>query len=311
MNTIMVIAKREFKSVFRNRLFVTIALLFLVLSILSVYIGSSTKKTEMRVFNERVAALTAQGYSDLPPKPVINTLTILFNLTEYISIVGAILAVVLGYNTLISEKESGTLKLILSRPVYRDWLVTGKLLGNAAVIITLLLLVFVFNILLLILVGGILPTGIEVLRLFIFVLLGFFYMLIFLSLSILLSIRFSNSSTVFMISLVIWMLFSFVIPQMADAVKSNSTVINSISGTATMLPQDTTASRAINTLSPYYHFKIIGERLLEAGMDNTVVSISTLLLSSIKTLFILILPSAVFTITGYILFLRNETLVLE
>ncbi len=311
MNTIMVIAKREFKSVFRNRLFVTIALLFLVLSILSVYIGSSTKKTEMRVYNERVAALTNQGYSDLPPKPVINTLTILFNLTEYISIVGAILAVVLGYNTLISEKESGTLKLILSRPVYRDWLITGKLLGNAAVIITLMVLVFVFNILLLILVGGILPTGIEVLRLFIFILLGFFYMLIFLSLSILLSIRLSNSSTVFMVSLVIWMLFSFVIPQMADAVKSNSTVINSISGTATMLPQDTTASRVIDALSPYYYFKIMGERLLEAGIDNTVVSISTLLLSSMKTLFILILPSAVFTITGYILFMRDETLVLE
>ena len=311
MNKILIIAQKEFLSVIRNRLFIIIALLFLILSIVSVYIGSYTKKAEMRVYNERVTSLTKQGYTTLPPKPVINTLTILFNLTEYISIVGAILAVVLGYDTLISEKESGTLKLILSRPVYRDWLITGKLLGNAAVIGILLILAFIFNILLLILVGGILPSGIEVLRLSVFMVIAFFYMLIFLSLSILLSIRFSNSSTVFLVSLVIWMLFSFVIPQMADAVKSNSTIINSITGTATILPQDTTASRTIDAISPYYHFKVIGGQLLEAGAGSSAVSHSALLLSSIKTLLILLLPTAVFTITGYVLFLRDETLILE
>lgn len=119
MNKILIISRKEFLSILRNRLFIIIALMFLILSILSVYIGSTTKKAEMRVYNERVATLTQQGYSDLPPKPEIKTLTILFNLTEYISIVGAILAVVLGYDTLIHEKESGSLKLILSHQTLR------------------------------------------------------------------------------------------------------------------------------------------------------------------------------------------------
>ena len=311
MNKIFIISRKEFLSVIRNRLFITIAVLFLTLSILSVYIGSTTKKAEMRVYNERITTLTQQGYSDLPAKPEIKTLTILFNLTEYVSIVGAILAVTLGYNTLINEKESGSLKLILSRPVYRDWLITGKILGNAAVIGILLILVFIFNIILLILVGGIIPTGIEVLRLSVFMVMAFFYMLIFLSLAILLSIRLTSSATVFFISLVLWMLFSFVIPQMAEAVKSNSTVINSITGTAYLLPQETTASRIINALSPVWHFRMIGSRLLEASSGSTTYTSGALIVSCLKTFLVLLAPTAVFITAGYASFLRNETLILE
>ena len=258
MNAVIIMARKEFQTAFRNRLFITIAVLFLAMSILSVYIGSTTKRAEMRVYNEAVATLTAQGATSLPTQPEIHTLTILSNLTEYVSIVGAILAVVLGYNALIQEKEAGSLKLILSRPVYRDRLLTGKLVGNAAVIGALLGLVFVFNLILLVLVGGIWPTAGEVLRLLSFVGLAFFYMLIFLTLSMLLSIRMKSSATVFLVSLVVWMLVSFVIPQMAEAMMANSTVINSISGTANQIPQDTVASQAINFLSPTWHLRNIG-----------------------------------------------------
>ena len=54
MNTSLIIARKEFHAAFRNRLFLTITLLFLGLSILSVYIGSTTKRAEMRIYNETV-----------------------------------------------------------------------------------------------------------------------------------------------------------------------------------------------------------------------------------------------------------------
>jgi ABC-type transport system involved in multi-copper enzyme maturation permease subunit len=54
MNTILIIARKEFQSVFRNRLFLTIILLFLGMSILSVYIGSVTTRAEMRLYEETV-----------------------------------------------------------------------------------------------------------------------------------------------------------------------------------------------------------------------------------------------------------------
>jgi ABC-2 type transport system permease protein len=189
MNAALIIARKEFRAAFCNRLFLTITVLFLSLSILSVYIGSTTKRAEMRIYNETITTLQAECVTTLPAAPEIRTLTILANLIEYVSIVGAIPAVILGYNTLIEEKESGGLKLILSRPVYRDQLLTGKLLGNAAVIAVLLGIVFVFNLVLLVFVGGILPTKGEVTQLFVFMLMAFSYMLIFLSLAICCSAR--------------------------------------------------------------------------------------------------------------------------
>lgn len=311
MNPVAIIARKEFQAAFRNRLFITITILFLALSILSVYIGSTTKRAEVRVYNETVASLTAQGVTALPLPPEIHTLTILSNLTEYVSIVGAILAVVLGYNALIEEKESGGLKLILSRPVYRDRLLTGKLLGNAAVIGVLLGLVFVFNLGLLVVVGGIWPTAGEVLRLFSFVLLAWAYMLIFLTLSLLLSIRLNNSATVFLVSLVVWMLLSFVLPQMAEAMMANSTIINSISGATNQIPQDTVASQTLNYLSPTWHLRHIGGQLLEVAPGSLLLSSGALLGQWLTTLLVLLAPSLVFTAAGYASFLRNETLTLE
>jgi ABC-2 type transport system permease protein len=269
MNTVLIIARKEFQSVFRNRLFVTIALLFLGMSILSVWIGSTTKHAEMRLYNELIVSLTAAGNSALPAPPQIHTLTILSNLSEYVAIIGAILAVILGYNSLIEEKESGGLKLILSRPVFRDRLLTGKLLGGAAVIGLLLGLVFVFNLLLLGLVGGIWPTVGEIGRLFTFILMAFAYMLIFLSVSLMLSVKLRSAPQVFLISLVLWVVVSFVLPQMADTQMVNSTVVNSVTGVASQIPQDTTLSQALNFLSPTWHLRHIGSQLLEATTSGS------------------------------------------
>jgi len=311
MNSALIIARKEVRTAFRHRLFLTITALFLLLSILSVYIGSVTKRAEMRIYDETVASLTAQGVTSLPQAPEIHTLTILSNLTEYVAIVGAILAVVLGYNALISEKESGGLKLLLSRPLFRDQLLTGKLLGNSAVIALLLGLVFVFNLVLLVAIGGIVPTLGEVTRLLTLVVLAFVYMLIFLSISMLLSIRMNNSANVFLLSLVIWIVLSFVIPQMAQTQMANSSVVNSISGAINQIPQETTVSRALNFLSPTWHLRHIGDQLLQVAPGSGALTTGTLVANTGGTLLVLLVPTIASMALGYASFLRNETLALE
>jgi ABC-2 type transport system permease protein len=311
MNTVLIIARKEFQQAFHNRLFLTITALFLALSVLSVYIGSTTKRTEMRIYDERIAELTAQGVTALPTPPEIHTLTILSNLTEYIAIVGAIVAVVLGHNALIEEKESGGLILILTRPVYRDQLLIGKLLGNIAVIALLLALAFVFNLLLLILIGGLVPSLGEVLRLVGLVGLALVYMSIFLIISIMFSISITSSANVFLLALTFWMLVSFVIPQMAATQMANSTVINSINGATNQIPQETTTSRAISFLSPTWHLRHIGAELLQVAPGSAALSSTTLISDTIGTLFILLVPCLVAGIVAFATFLRSETLTLE
>lgn len=311
MDTILIIAKKEFLSVFRNRLFVITAALFLIMSILSVYIGSTTKHAEMRLYHEIVANLTAQGETALPSPPEIYRLTILANLSEYVGIIGAILAIILGYNSLIEEKQSGGLKLLLSRPVYRDRLISGKLLGGAAVIGLLLALAFLFNLLLLIVVGGVFPTMGEIGRLLDFIVMAFAYMMIFFTFSMFLSVKLNSAPQVFLISMMLWVIVSFVIPQMAETQMANSTVVNNITGVANQIPQDTTLSRAIDFLSPTWHLRTIGNQLLEVTPGSASLSAGALLTQSLATLLVLLTPAVLFAALAYILFLRDETLVLE
>jgi ABC-2 type transport system permease protein len=311
MNNALIIARKEFRAAFRNRLFLTITLLFLGLSILSVYIGSTTKRAEVRIFNETIATLQADGVTTLPAAPEIHTLTILANLIEYVSIVGAILAVILGHNALIEERESGGLKLILSRPVFRDQLLMGKWLGNTAVLVLLMGLVFLFNSVLLVVVGGITPTAAELLHLFVFSMMALAYMLIFLSMAMFLSIRMGSSANVFLVSLLVWVVVSFVLPQMADTQMVNSSVVNSISGSVNQIPQETAVSQFINALSPTWHLRNIGGQLLQSAPGSGAISGSALVGHVFTTLLLLLVPTVLFIAAGFISFLRNETLVME
>jgi ABC-2 type transport system permease protein len=311
MKPVFVIAGKQMREAFRNKMFVIIGLLFLGLSILSVYIGSATKRAEIRLYHEIVARLTAQGTTALPQAPEIHTLTILANLIQYVAIVGAILAVVLGYNALTEEKETGGLKLILSRPVYRDTLLTGKLMGNGGIIAALLIVVFVINLSLVAVVGGVLPTIGEVVRLATFVLLALVYMLFFLTLSTLLSVHMKSGAGVFLVSLVIWMTVTFVIPQLAETQMANSTVVNSVTGTTNQIPQDTLVSTAIDFLSPTWHLQTIGNELLEVSSGSVSLGWRVLVTDLGRTLLILLAPLVAAVAVAYVTFVRSEALDLE
>lgn len=311
MSAIWTLARKDVRTAFRNSMFMTITVLFLGLSVLSAYIGSTTKHAEMRIYNETVAKLSAQGVAQLPPVPEIHTLTMLGNLVEYVAIVGAILAVMLGYNALTQERESGGLQLILTRPVFRDQLITGKFLGNALVIASVLGIAFVFNVALLAVVGHALPSLIEVARIGLFVVLAFAYMVTFLVLSMLLSINMKSSASVFLVSLVIWMTSAFVLPQMAQTLMANSTVVNSVSGTTNQLPQDTAVSRIIDNLSPTWHLRTAGSKLLEVVPGSAGLSAGAVGLEFLKGLVALLVPCLVLGALVYVTFLRSESLTLE
>jgi len=136
-------------------------------------------------------------------------------------------------------------------------------------------------------------------------------MLIFLAISMLLSIHMKSSASVFLVSLVLWMAVSFVIPQMAETQMTNSTVVNSVSGTTNQIPEDTVASRTINFLSPTWHLRTIGEQLLEVSPGSAALSTGALSVISLKSLLALLAPAVAVGAAGYITFLRSEALTLE
>ncbi len=280
MRQVFVIAAKEFREAWRNRIFLVIAGLFLVFSVLSVYIGSSTKHAELQAYAQTVSVLKTAGTSTLPPPPEILPLAILKNDVSYVSMIGALLAIFLGFDQLTKEKEHGNLRLLLSRPVLRDQLITGKVVSGALVIGLLQGLALLFDVALLRGVGGIAPTAGEILRLTAFAAVSFLYLMLFYLVALMASAFSRSAEVVFLACVVFWIGVSFVIPQLAETQRAYAYATNSVAATVTQIPQDTTVSQAMESLSPTVHFEHLGNNLLQVVPETAKSPLGAVLASS-------------------------------
>ncbi len=299
MNPIRIIAGKEFKTAFKDKIFIVITVLFLVLSIVSVYIGSSTKNAEMKAYQDIVGILKSQGNTNLPVSPDIYPLSILRNIITYVSMVGAVLAIFLGFDAFSGERENGTIKLLLTKPLYRDQIVTGKLLGAACVIGSLLGITLIVNIVLFGAVSGLIPDIGEISRLAAFMIIAFLYMMSFYIAALFVSIKTTNRAFGFMAMMIVWIFISFVIPQLADTQRNFAYAMNATAQTVTQIPSDTTISKAVELFSPAVQFTNIGKNLLQVIPETADMNLSSLLLRQILPLIYMMAPGAVLLMASY------------
>ncbi len=287
MNTRMIIARKEWQTITRDKIFIIITALFLVMSIASVYIGASTKSMEMQVYGDIVQLAQQQG-STVPDPPQIYPLEILANLVDYIVMIGAVLAIFLGYRSLRTEHESGVWLVLRSRPLtYKD-VIAGKLVGSAGIMVTLLAATFLFNLLLFIMVSGIMPSAGEIARFAICLGFAFIYMLSFYIGALWVSWKASNGTFAFMAMLIIWIFISFVIPQLSDTQRNFAYAVSSFSGTVAATPTATPASHVIDLFSPALQFTNLGNALLQADTESASLGLPVLLTQLMPTMLYLL-----------------------
>ena len=299
MKQVFIIAAKEFKTAFKDKVFLVITALFILLSIISVYIGSSTKNAEMKAYYDIVELLKSQGATSFPPSPEIFPLAILQNIIKYVSIIGAVLAVFLGFDAFSGERENGTLTLILVRPIYRDQLVTGKLLGGGLVIGVLLLITLIFNTMLFTIVSGILPNLNELSRLIVFIIMAFIYMMIFYIATLFVSIKTGDRAFGFLTMMVAWILVSFVIPQLADSQRSFAYALNATNQTVTQIPSDTAISKGIEIFSPAVQFQNVGKDLLQGVSETAKMNVFEILSRQALSLLYMLVPGFILLVSSY------------
>lgn len=299
MSGVMTLAQKEVKAAFRDRIFLIIVALFVLLSIVSVYIGSSTKNAEMQAYQNIVALLKSQGEVLLPPAPEIFPLAILQNIITYVSMIGAVVAIFLGFEAFSGERNNGTLKLIATRPIYRDQIVTGKLLGGGMVLGLLLGIILVFNLLLFVFVSGLMPNLNEIIRLLSFFLLALIYLLFFYTATLLVSIKTNDSEFGFLLMMVVWITLSFVIPQLAESQRSFAYALNATAQTVTQVPTDTLISKTIELFSPTVQFEHISQNLLQVVSETATIGVWGILQKQVGALVNILLPGMALVFLSY------------
>jgi len=135
-----------------------------------------------------------------------------------IKIVFSLYVVLLGFEAVSGEKERGTLRLVLSNPLARAKLLTGKYL---AIIASAAIPLLGGLLLSLIVTGAFLPAVMgpsSLVRIAVFFVLALSYLSLFAFLSLTFSALIPRSSLVLLVLLAFWILFAFFIPDTSGIV---------------------------------------------------------------------------------------------
>jgi ABC-2 type transport system permease protein len=141
-----------------------------------------------------------------------------FTFVSFLSILVPLIAIGMGFDSVNGEHNRRTLSRILSQPIYRDALLFGKFLAGlftlAVSLIALWLLVIGLGLLLL----GLPPSGEELARAFIFLLVTIAYAGVWLALAMLFSIIFRSPATAALVTLGLWLFLTLIWPALAPAI---------------------------------------------------------------------------------------------
>lgn len=134
---------------------------------------------------------------DLGPLP--------FTLVSFMGFIGPLLGIFFGFDSVIGERSQGTLPRLLSQPVYRDEVITGKFMAGVTVIGVMLTLLTASVTALGIWRLGFTPTAADTFRLLIWLFITIGYVGLWLALATLISVTVKRAATSALISFGIWM----------------------------------------------------------------------------------------------------------
>ncbi len=136
----------------------------------------------------------------------------------FVSFFGPLIGIIFGFDAVNSERSGGTMSMVLAQPIYRDALINGKFLAGITTISVMLISIIVIISGLEMAVFGIIPTLQELFRIMLFFLLSIVYIGFWMGLGILFSILFRQTATSALVSIMVWIFFSFFILMVANVI---------------------------------------------------------------------------------------------
>ena len=268
MRNSITIANAMIKSWTRNRVILILLILFLSSSMISIYVGSSTIRTELAAFDLAQQLQGAGNTANLPERPSISAMMVMKNSIDYVLMIGALLAIFLGFDSISKDYQDKTIHIILTRGVFRDNYLSGKILGGFLVILLLHGAAFIIELAGLGWIGaqafGLTQAG----TLLIFHLTASVYMLLFYLTAMLFSAGFLKSLPAFLTSVSVWLGSSYVIPEIARSLKTFLLTRDSSLQAVQLTEVSSPLSTAIEAISPAYHFQTIGLYLLSGDTGS-------------------------------------------
>jgi ABC-2 type transport system permease protein len=229
-NGLTTIAAKEFFDHLHSRKFLLIFGILLIVAIVGMIGGISDYNKNLEDYNKHQSTIDSPLSSYMAEKPSI--LSVFSSVATYLVFVGGILGIAMGFDLVSKEKESKSLKILLSHPVYRDEVINGKALGGIAALAGALFVVL-FIALATLLVYGIVPDGNELILIGIFGLASFLLIFAYFAIALFMSTIMDESGSALIYTVIIFIALSALIPTLAS-----TTVTELVIGNPPELPRE-------------------------------------------------------------------------
>lgn len=182
---------------------------------------------------------------------------------EVVGCFAPIIGIVLGFDAIVKEIRSSSMNVLLTHPVFRDNIILGKILGSGSCI--LLVLFFSINLAtgVMLMASGLPITMQQIIRIEMFVFLTFFYALIFLAISIMISTIAKKSNNSFLFNLIFWLVITVLLAKLIFTVSYAFSEDLNIANSQT---------QTIKNFLPDYHFSVtaVGIKDINTGLTSGI-----------------------------------------
>lgn len=258
------------RTALRDSTVLLLTVMFLAMVLIAAYLGWAASNTVEQVYAAAVTSMKAHGQKPVDnPLHEMSALALLRNMSIYVALLGALAAIVFGHLVFATDRKSGVLPLVASRPLARTDLALGKLGAVAAAILFLTLFAAAVNVITLLILPNLLMTPALWARLAGFYAASALYMMAFGFLGLACAVYFRSESLALLVPVTLWLTLTFMMPQITANI-SPMAALNPLSATAAVPggPFFAVTSTLLGPLSLAEAYRAVSSALLQLAPDN-------------------------------------------
>lgn len=208
------IAEQSCRFILRERTAAVLGALFVILVMISAWLGWSATDTTNKIYIDAAAFLQAAG-QPVPSNPVldISPLSLMRNMSVYVSLIGVLAAIVIGNRLVASDRKAGVLPLYGSRPIARRSFAVGKVIALFVSVGVLAGVAALVGFATFMLLPGISVSAVQWMQFGGFFALSAVYMLLFGAIAMGCAALARSESVGLLIPVTLWLSVTFILPQ--------------------------------------------------------------------------------------------------
>lgn len=233
MSAAGLIAGQSVRLALRDRTVVLMLAMFALMVLLSAWLGWQATTTVDRIYTDAAGFLAAAG-KPVPGNPVLDRspLTLMRNLSVYVTLLGALSAIVVGNHLMASDRAAGVLPLIGSRLPNRFGYAGGKVMALAGLVAGLIVGAALVSAVTLAMLPAIVVTPTQWLHLAEFFAMSALYMMIFGLIALWAAAVAPAQSVGLLIPVALWLTLTFILPALTLNLTPTA-VLNPVTALAT------------------------------------------------------------------------------